>query len=770
MKSLFLFLVLFSFNELCCQDALVQQNIKEIIDEATKPYSKTNHPLPLASTWQDGGVLFQHPHNRGTGSFFDLPEQIDLIRKGHHFMPVVGVEDYMTNNIPNDWEFPDSYYNCLSFFNMHNIPITVSMTQWEEAFYLDSHFDSILGLTVKTKSSPFCGADLNNAVKYVSPFGGEEYWGKLGEKWSTTTKLKKMQEIYPNPSLVLMLSNNEAKKLKFCMIDDYSDKPCGSIDTSSDDGKRECMNENYKSRYLNLQKGFKKGFTSLDVASLWNTNMKFIGYDANSLRALGRWENWRNYSTYYEGGKIMEHHKYWDGSSMSYYLIDGNLQMADFKLYSPQVEFMNTEMILEDTRQDNSNFWYEMSVWDGFDCRFSNGQCVELEYDPKYDNDYKSGAEFYSKRSWYKNKYGQNFTSGRYKGFLQFGMWLNRPRVIREFRMGYQSRETVGIDYFDKLLDAVDIVYEDEVLKKFWRKGKLIKNRNFEHPYQASIPNDYKDRDRWFLLDTSKDPERPWKLDTPIPVFSIARVIGEKPNREWLVYAFSPQGEEKKVRIDILEDAPDGKTSVVAKQIIVDVNEKGVFYHIKEDCFSKYIGEKEIANDVLENEDLSVFGKTITSSKKVNANGKATFIARDIHLRTNFWAKKGADFVSKTQACIDGVGDLLSTKSSSQTPFCDTTTSFLPTLEDGYTEKLSNIELYPNPVKDFLTVNFPFENKRGCVISIFDCLGRMVINDKLKYNNTSFTKINLRNLRSGCYVLKILLNKDVIYTNKIIKK
>jgi hypothetical protein len=100
----------------------------------------------------------------------------------------------------------------------------------------------------------------------------------------------------------------------------------------------------------------------------------------------------------------------------------------------------------------------------------------------------------------------------------------------------------------------------------------LVPNHAHQHPYQVDIPEEYKNVDRWFLLDTNLDPPRPWKLDTEIPVFSLALVDGEKGNRRWLVYAESPLQDRQNVEITI----PDyGK-------ITVNVSVGGSFYLVDE--------------------------------------------------------------------------------------------------------------------------------------------------------------------------------------------
>ena len=79
---------------------------------------------------------------------------------------------------------------------------------------------------------------------------------------------------------------------------------------------------------------------------------------------------------------------------------------------------------------------------------------------------------------------GQLFTPQRYEGFVQYGMWLTRPRVVRDFRGHTESVEYAG-PYFNAILDPVDRVWREPVLQKFWRHGALVANPRGKHPYQA---------------------------------------------------------------------------------------------------------------------------------------------------------------------------------------------------------------------------------------------------------------------------------------------
>ena len=68
------------------------------------------------------------------------------------------------------------------------------------------------------------------------------------------------------------------------------------------------------------------------------------------------------------------------------------------------------------------------------------------------------------------------------------------------------------------------------------------------------------------------DPERPWKRETELAVFSLALVMGKPGNRQWLLYAHAPLAEQKAVEITVPEYGP----------VTVDVTRGGSFYLIDE--------------------------------------------------------------------------------------------------------------------------------------------------------------------------------------------
>ena len=166
---------------------------------------------------------------------------------------------------------------------------------------------------------------------------------------------------------------------------------------------------------------------------------------------------------------------------------------------------------------------------------------------------------------------GQTYPPERAAGSIQFGMWLARPRVVREFR-GHANKLAPIEPYWLETVRAVDRVWSNKTLSAFWRHGRLVANTAHESPYRTDIPERYKNADRWFALDTSLDSPRPWNMQTELPVFSLALVQGERGSRRWLLYAHAPIEERRGVEIRIPE----------YKNVSVDVPRAGAFYLLTE--------------------------------------------------------------------------------------------------------------------------------------------------------------------------------------------
>jgi hypothetical protein len=481
-------------------------------------------PLPLAGHWNLG----EEPDGY-TPSY-----QLSLIRQGHHLIPSFLMPNFYAD--PEDRRWIEYYEEAILTAARWRVPIALIGTQWEAP--LSSLDEYVL---LPPEQNPNVVQNDGRVRREVSPLGAVDPWRQIGRRWGSSRMMQRLQELYPDPPLILLISNNEHARLDWTKVEDdqrylrqYGPGRDGNF-------RRRLVGDAWIERYRTLQRGISEGL----VLKSWRDRVLYVAYDAFGPAHFARWPGWMDHSLF-TTERTSPWPQAWDGTSSSYYLFNWSA-INDFTIFSPQVESMNWRFMLEEAYRVNSNFWFELSTWDG--------------HEPNQAND---------KRTFYRS-ISQEFTPERYRGMIQFGMWLLRPRVVREFR-GYRETVTSTIDWFDAVLEAVDRVHLDPVLRQFWQNGRLVPNRSRLHPYQTSLPDELRRVDRWFLLETSLDPEGKWSLGTQLPVYALALVRGQSPAREWLIYAHAPTGSRRNVRLIIPEYG----------EVQIDATVGGTFYLVNE--------------------------------------------------------------------------------------------------------------------------------------------------------------------------------------------
>lgn len=473
--------------------------------------------------------------------------QVELLDQGHHILPWFG----WPRGNPEAKEdsarrFHDYYDALLAYCRKLSLPICFRGTQWE-AMLVKRQYREL--------PAPKCPAVVTpdgDVMAKLSPFGPLEPWRDPAGRYVDTPGMKELQEMYPEPPLVLFVSNNEAPDLRWHQVESskrYLDKYGKG---RPDEFKRHVVAKGWMQRYPVMFQAMREAL----VSDAWKENVRFVGYGAFGPSHFGRWPAWKEYSLITDEWTSPNWH-IWDGGSPSYYTHNWN-DNRDHWVWSTQVQSMNWIFQLAEAWKVNPDFWWEISIWDGNASNWTPDTECTAETAKK------------SKACQYKLD-GQTYTPDRYQGWVQFGLWLLRPRAVREFR-GSTTPLKPWRPFFERLLFVVDRIYADETLQDFWRHGELVPNRAHRHPYQKNVPEKYRDVDRWFLLDTGLDAPPPWDMHTNIPVFSLALVRGRQGERRWLVYAHSPLENRDDVTITVPEFG----------KMTVDVPREGAFYLVDE--------------------------------------------------------------------------------------------------------------------------------------------------------------------------------------------
>jgi hypothetical protein len=540
--------------------AAAKRAAQEIRREALlPPNGPPGRPLPLASHWNQGTV-------KGT---FGPDHQIELIQQGHHILPWMS----WPSGDPESDRFEAYYGRLLPFFATLDLPVSMRGTQWNAMLVRKEYRDR--------PDSQWAGtiAPDGTRVPKLSPFGAIDPWKDPAKVYVDTPAMRSAQELYPDPPLVLWVSNNEPPDLRWAKhgpLEELSKRYIDRYGTDkTDEFKRQVVGEGWTERYRVMFDAMRAALRS----ETWRQNVRFVGYGGFGPAHFGRWDGWKVYSLIC-GEWTSPNWHFWQGGSPSYYTNNWS-DNRDHWVFSTQVESMNWVFMQPEAWQANPDFWFEFSTWDGNEIRAwmaGVGATTPEELVRRSSRELtlaerkKIAPELLKKSKTLQYlKDGQTYPPDRAAGWVQFGMWLTRPRVVREFRGHATPLEPVK-PYWMETVRAVDRVYANRTLADFWRHGQLVANRAEKHPYQVDVPEKYQKVDRWYLLDTDLDPPRPWEAKTDIPVFSLALVRGDSGRRTWLVYAHSPLENRENVTITIPE----------FEGISVDVPRKGAFYLVDE--------------------------------------------------------------------------------------------------------------------------------------------------------------------------------------------
>jgi len=477
----------------------VTQNMLQAFSNSKK------HTLPLFASWNAGIPDYEEG--------MDPMYMISRLANGEHILVSWKLDPYYNNNIS------DSYYEkSIKRAKELKLPLVFILPAPESALSNDDYYLSLndsKNANVLTQSGVI--------LKELSPFGANSLWRDVGEKWSKSHVLKLIQKWYPNPPLVVFVSQNEAKKLLWSDID-ISSRYVKKYGLKRDNNfKRSVIDAEWIKKYRQMYAGFKRGF----ISDSWKRNVKFISYN-NYPQDMGKANYWIRNSTL-----TNKYLNVWpltaDGSTINFNLSGSK---SDDTANSPEVLVNNLPLMIKEAKKLNPRFMYQLSIND-------NDKIYEL---------------------------------ARYRGYTQFALWFLRPNIIRQAT----SKETrTDIEpIFQEIADSVELIYSSTVLQDFWTHGELVSNGKTN--LNNNIPGRFQKEPRWFLLTTDANPVRiprhPWANTTEIEVWAFALVKGQKPNREWLLYVQSPKG-----------DISDVKVSVPGyKDVLVDSSVKGSFYILKE--------------------------------------------------------------------------------------------------------------------------------------------------------------------------------------------
>jgi hypothetical protein len=474
-------------------------------------------PLPVAAHWNPGQASASQPG-------WDPDFVLDYLDAGEYVIPLFRVQ--MLGVTPEPWSY---YESGLMRARSYGIPIAIRFTQWDRPFTDDPNY---FGLPPADNPNVIDVADGTTIVAKTDPEGPIARWQEVGLEWGSLQTVAEIQAEYPDPPLVIWLNNFEQPRLRWEEAETSWRFVQNHGPGLTGEQTRAIVGQGWIDRDTALW-----GSLTDQLTADWQAVSIPICYSAFGVRKYGQWNGW-NGTSLHVPGRFSPWPLVANGSASYYVLEDPAVHaQTDYRVDGPQMSGMNWNFMLAEALRDNPDYFWEVSSFDG-------------------------GIQ---RQNWYRFVQGQIYDKARYKGFVRFGLWLTRPRVFREFRLTAQDR-ALSLEYWDAVLEAVREVHTDADLTRFWRNGELVVNPAHPHAFDNNLVAGYTDVDvdRNFLLDADVNPLRPWTNDMTIEVWSLALVLGEAPNREWLLFTYAPLQSHDDVVItvpgfgDVTVDVPRG--------------------------------------------------------------------------------------------------------------------------------------------------------------------------------------------------------------------
>lgn len=472
-------------------------------------------PLPLLGSF-----------NTTVTTGWDPDYQMELLEAGHKLCPWFAWPEDIDVGDPAELATFDAYYQeYIEYCEELGLPLWFRFNPYgfERILATDATYETGDPATSARVIKPD-----GTVLTTLSPFGLLAHWDAPAAECLDRDSWRRIQSWYPSPPMVMFHSNNEVTKLRWTALETDSKYYVDTYGTEQTDAfKKALIADAWTERYQRMIAAMR---TTLEADSEdWAGVARFVAYDAFGPSFIGRWAQWEEYALVTDSA-ITPDWVIWDGGTMSYYDNYWQTAMGDYLVYSNQVEACNFPFQEAEAKTANPDYLCELALWTG------DGSSGSVPWYPAMG--YSSTYEARSKTCQYLGD-GQTWNIDRYAGWAQFGLWMTRPFILREFRFSTEDKDNWP-GYFDRLTEIVDRIHDDPVLTEFWRDGTLVANEDYDHPYQEEIPSQYTSVERSYLLTTSVDPERPWDLTDTVPVFALAYVLGTTPNRSWLLYAHAP--------------------------------------------------------------------------------------------------------------------------------------------------------------------------------------------------------------------------------------
>jgi len=514
-----------------------RQAVADIQQWASQPSIGPNgRALPLAHSWN--AAAFGGAYN------------VELIQRGHRILPsLVDPKSFaMFVELMNSeskarqaaQRFEEDWKPLLQFARAHGLPLAMPGHNWAQTIITYENRRERGGLATFSPEQSARMLKDGESTKYIDPFGPIERWREWGTFWMGNDLMKQIQQLHPDPPLVLLLDNHEGPRLRSGKeLDDSLDRFVAKFGEGPHDlaFRERVLREGYDERYRAMFDAAREAMTS----DAWKNNTRFSAYnllwDTGHI-GYGNRPNFIDPNSDY--ARTWPHPEPYGGAASEVYDNDWEPGKQDVRLYSMQTEAMSYHSVMHRILERDPNFIFSLITWDGAGVgNTDRGSRREVGKAYRYATD------------------GQQWDIARYHGWAQFCLWMARPRTFMEFRWSYREpteRNAFSEATWMAVVDAVDRVWADDRLKEYWRHGEVVPNREQDPWWSLSDdhPQWLRKIDRWFLLTCDANPPRDqWERSTELNVWAMALRLGEASKQRWLIYAHAPKRAEADVTVTL---------------------------------------------------------------------------------------------------------------------------------------------------------------------------------------------------------------------------
>ena len=476
-------------------------------------YGPVGRPLPLWGTWASDGVK-------------SYSVQVNFLQNGEYLLPYIKMYPWNAKHLAD----PSEHQGLIRYCRDIGLPLTLStdniLGEFVQNTELHTNDPATDPRTLLVNDSWLDIWDSNMPDLSVARQVGERFI-------SNDLMFADLVADFPAPSKnqIILLSNNEAVQHHwyFTIKDENGDLGRGykrfvakhgtAYDRDDvEDGEQLCrlLTGELDTVISTVLNGMRS-----QMPPAYQSATRLIGYGYDILPDYGRWPGWNQYNylspELWTPGLKASVGGLWEGRSTSYgYQNSGQF---DYQVWSTNTCTNNAGALYADKDANYPDIWEEMGCW--------YGNQIKIDQ-------YASA--------------GETFTPERYFGNIRYQMWITVARVVRDY---FDAHVDIGTIEQWSVKHLVRQVHESEVLTRFWRKGVLVKNTTVPHPFRSLLRSYVPDEDRWHNLPASTDPQDWSDLYARVPFWSIARVLGTAPDREWLIITHAPSGDVSGVTVTI---------------------------------------------------------------------------------------------------------------------------------------------------------------------------------------------------------------------------